>query len=174
MDLPLPSPTESDLTTSTASDIEYLMSSRPHREYIFPNDRIIVNWVPYKLLSSNIPYFSHTGAVTRIVTNALSDIGECKGLMSISTLFKCRNQKFACILDIYGTDSKCIKDHLLVHFRHVHATTDNETSLSIFTAPTIDTNYVMQIVKEIGVAESKINPDLFSDFETQITFEKDV
>lgn len=168
LNLPVPSLTEGYLTTPSTDNIAYMMSSKSYKEYLFPNDRIVVHWVPYKLLPSNIPFFSHNGAVTMIAANVLNDIGARKGLLSISKLHKCRKPMFYSILDIYGTDFSCLKDHFLFHLRKMHKVTDSEIAMRIYVEPSTDIDYAIQTVKDIGVSQCYMN-----SIDNYLVFERD-
>ena len=81
--------------------------------------------------------------------------------------------KFSSFIDIYGTDLKCLKDHLLFHFRHIHDITDNETTVRICYEPIIEDDYIIRIIKEIGIAECSINPKCLGK-QIHFVFERDV
>ena len=87
------------------------------RQYLFPEDRILVNSIPYRLMQSNIPIiFSNNKIIDMCM---YTDVSYCtdsyKGLLSIGTSYPVPRPSFAYNIELYGEDSDSIEKHVVCH-----------------------------------------------------------
>ncbi|CAC5426655.1 unnamed protein product [Mytilus coruscus] len=88
-----------------------VLISTDHKQYLFPEDEIVVEYVPYRLFKSNAPLI-----VSKRTTVVVSDLN-CpqRTLLSISNFWHAPvGMIFA--FNVYGCLSENIKKHLILHF----------------------------------------------------------
>lgn len=103
-------------------DISAIFSCTRTCRKLFPENRLVCNWMPFCLLESNIPF---------IMINSTSIIGsfnpDCV-LMTCETSYKCARGA-VCNINIYGNDFEHMDDHLT---KHIEQCKEKFTNQSIF------------------------------------------
>ena len=130
---------------------EYLTSTDV-KKYLFPEDRIIVDYVPFKLLSSNISLMRGPGDVTTIFSDVRILNNQHAGLLSFGTFYPVSGQnKFLCIIEMYGTDESSLKKHAAGHLKRIAQKADDITSIVMSVDRKISTEIVDEVFKEFAV-----------------------
>ncbi|CAC5390063.1 HISAT [Mytilus coruscus] len=88
-----------------------VLASTDHKHYLFPEDEIVADYVPYRAIKSNAPLI--VSIRTAVVVSDLS----CpqRTLLSISNCFQAPIG-MVFIFNVYGCLSENIKEHLILHF----------------------------------------------------------
>ena len=88
-------------------------------QYLFPEDRILVNSIPYRLMQSNIPIiFSNNKIIDMCM---YTDVSYCtdryKGLLSVGTSYPVPRPSFAYNIELYGEDNDSLEKHIVCHLK---------------------------------------------------------
>ncbi|KAK3595357.1 hypothetical protein CHS0354_008780, partial [Potamilus streckersoni] len=119
------------------------------RKYLFPEERIIVNWVPYRLLPSNIALLDEKNTVC--VSDVKVSDRIVSGLLSIGTFYTVRQPRYAYTLDIYGTNGNRVRYHLLFHLGFIANKLKDLACLSIVVDKQLDKQTLFDIIAEFGL-----------------------
>lgn len=144
------------LKLANDDDIIMYLSTDAIKQYLFPKNRLIVNWVPYRDIVTNIPLL-RSGKRTRICSDvSIREDGQVKGLLSFSTTTEYKNPTFACVLDIYGTDTTKLKDHVVSHILYAQdLTKGGATTFVVFVKPTFDMDVLGKVCGDVGLRRSE-------------------
>ena len=109
-------PLDKEIAEVTDSLLSTFISFSAIKQYLCPEERIIVDYLPCKLLESNTCFMKGP----EDFTTRLSDIqvvdDHCTGLLSFGTVYPCKeNTIFHCTLEIYGTDESSVRSHVKKH-----------------------------------------------------------
>ena len=140
------------------TDFNSLFSSPETCKYLFPHNTIVVDWVPLKLLPTNINYILSSTSLalaSRSPNCSWNDVSY--SLLTIGSYYMC----FNCIayqLDVYGTDVTQLHRHLLAHVENIVTLTANETCetawLEIYTDPDVDRSEVRSALCEMCLPQT--------------------
>ena len=71
-------------------------------------DRIVVAWVPHKMVPENMPLlFWHDNEM--LTDTTVDDTGNVKGLLTSLTAYPCSKPEYCLHLDVYGSDMNTLK-----------------------------------------------------------------
>ena len=149
-------PEDSDLqsvATITEVSEELLKSyiqSEEAKKYLFPHNRIIVNWIPYRLMTSNVPLMALSSSSTYMYTDVNITSGMYRGLLSVGTLYPTKEPSFLYNLDIYGKDLQSLRSHLVKHLVVLKEKTLGVTNVLLFADGGIPPEQVIEEFKELG------------------------
>ncbi|KAL3854204.1 hypothetical protein ACJMK2_013482 [Sinanodonta woodiana] len=119
------------------------------RKYLFPEDRIVINWIPYRLLPSNLALLECENTV------CVSDVQVCNrmvsGLLSIATFYTIRRPRYAYTLDLYGSDVSSVRHHLLYHLKFIANELKDLACLSIVVGKQLDKQKLFDVIAECGL-----------------------
>ncbi|XP_052796124.1 histidine N-acetyltransferase-like isoform X1 [Mya arenaria] len=119
--------------------------------YLFPAGRVIIDWVPFRLLPENFPVLeSFEGNKCRIFSS-MTPITPTNGLVTINTMYKTSQLKYHCNIDIYGTKVDSLKDHMLQNLTQIKEADCDTTSLIVYTPMDFDTEYLDKLFIEFGL-----------------------
>ena len=153
------------------------MESKEKSKYLFPHDRIIVNWVPFKLLKSNIPFMRGPNETTNMFSDVQTDhTNTYKGIVSTATFYPCPNPQNLCNLEIYGTNFQSLREHLVRHIMILQKQTKGVTHLLLFGHQGFPVEDAVKFFSEHGVSQyawcdSEHPKRMYSE---QILFERDL
>ncbi|KAL4217887.1 Hairy/enhancer-of-split with YRPW motif protein 1 [Mactra antiquata] len=137
------------------NEINSYFENENTRRYLFPKERLICSWVPYKLHSSNFPHMRRPQENKRIFSDVtVDDDGRVTGLFSLSSTFQCIDPTYLTDLDIHGTDVTSLKNHVLSHFNFVRTIVNGVVSVLIFIEHGFDMVKLKKVLEEIGLSES--------------------
>ena len=136
--------------------LEEFFSSPKYRQNLFPDNRIVVDWVPFKVSSSNIPLLRPPENTYLFLSNVKSNAHEpfVTGLLTVSTTFKAQDPPYACNLDIYGTDTSSLKEHIKKHICFIQQITNGTTSLLVFVESEIVSD-MMKVFSGLGLEQKE-------------------
>ena len=144
--------------------LEYLQP--PYCNHLFPEGRIIVDWVPFRLSSTNIPllkgrktvFYSdvticRAEKVDALNENQTAETYQVQGLLSASSIFRVQHDlDISCNLDIFGTDFRSIYEHIMFHLGRINDFGMERVNLRIFTTKGIREGYLMHsALEQIGM-----------------------
>lgn len=142
----------------TPSDEELItyFKSKTIKPYLFPMDRLIVDWVQFRLLKPNIPLMkkNHRARFYSDVTEG--ENGKVHGLLSISVTKRVQNPPYVCDLNIYGTDTETLFQHISVHVRSMMELSDGckNIKLAVLAEQEFDYETLEKVVAEVGLSKS--------------------
>lgn len=144
------------LKLPTDDDMKMYLSTDAVKHYLFPKNRLIVNWVPYRDIATNVPLL-RAGKRTMICSDVfIREDGHVNGLLSFSTTSQCREHTFVCMLDIYGTDTTKLRDHVVSHIIYSRdLTRDGATTFMVFVEPTFDMDVLEKVFGDVGLKRSE-------------------
>ncbi|KAL4219854.1 Hairy/enhancer-of-split with YRPW motif protein 1 [Mactra antiquata] len=106
-----------DLHIPSNEEMNTFFDSSILKSYLFPSNRVFVNWCPFQLISSNISLMKRYFRTQNLIYSdvKVDSINQAHGLLSISTTIRVKNPPFASHVFIYGTDAKTLKSHVCAH-----------------------------------------------------------
>ncbi|XP_045202043.2 uncharacterized protein LOC123555500 [Mercenaria mercenaria] len=127
--------------------------SPPYSNYLFPEGRVILDWVPFRFLQTNIPLLkgrntvfisdvAHAVETKSEKENSETDTHQetpvadnMQGLLSACTLIRTHHCfDVCCIVDMFGNDIRSLSDHIIVHLQRIHDTDLENINLIIVTS----------------------------------------
>ena len=107
---------ESDIATVSDEELATYLRSGSIKQYLFPKARVIADYIPCKLLESNIRFMKGPDDFTTRLSDVQSDGDHCAGLLSFGTVYLCKeNTILHCVLEIYGTSTSSFRKHVMKH-----------------------------------------------------------
>lgn len=122
---------------------------------LFPDNRIVVDWVPYRVTSSNISPMMEQGRV--FYCDGIGEVDKQSResvLFSIGTNFKPRLQNNAYSIDVYGARVKNLEKHLAVHLKTIADSSSEEINVILFTPSVISNEQLDKAFKTFGLQRS--------------------
>jgi len=158
------------LEDANASVLKEVFASKQLTKYLFPMDRIVVAWVPHKVIPENIPllFWNDNEMLTDVTVD---DTGNVKGLLTSLTSYPCSKPEYCLHLDVYGSDMTTLKWHLRQHLLRLSRSIQGSAFMYAFCEPSFDirTN-IDGILHELGM-DNNLTSDLSSVIPKQILFE---
>ncbi|XP_045200508.2 histidine N-acetyltransferase-like [Mercenaria mercenaria] len=137
-------------------NIPFEFLSSPYSNYLFPEGRVIVEWVPFRFQETNIPLFKgrNTVFVSDVMLNKTDTVqetdktakhqendsnlpqnaSEVQGLLSASTIYKEQNEiDLSCVLDIFGNDIGSLRNHIIWHLQRIETTGLEDIIVTVIT-----------------------------------------
>ena len=108
--------------------------------------------VPYRVMEANIPIIKEGNDVTEVFSD-VSHMNENlpSGLLSIGSLVAVPKPAFAYDLEIYGSDFKSMKAHIIKHLLRLKANTSEITSFVVFVDEEFPCDLVDTVMLELGI-----------------------
>ncbi|XP_045215484.1 uncharacterized protein LOC123565760 [Mercenaria mercenaria] len=165
------------LHSPSDADFKHFFSSPAIRNHLFPKERIIVDWVPYRLTEANVSLLRWSGERTKVLSDISVDTdGMVSGLLTFSTIIPVKRPAYSCNFNIYGTDTTTLKDHVISHMRYIRGTAVGVISLLVLVEPGFNMQVLEDVFKEIGIQRSdwrdSENPEIIYSY--QFLFEKEL
>ena len=139
------------IAVPTNEQMTEIISNDAARSYLFPKDRIIVDWVPYRAILANIPLFRWTPNRMKMLSDVSLSEEEQKGLLSICTTFATKDPPYASNMDIFGTDATSLKGHVVYHLRNIRQKTKGEVSLIVYVDKDFDMIELEHVIQSVGL-----------------------
>ena len=149
------------LEDAHASVLKELFATKQLRDYLFPMDRIVVAWVPHKVIPENIPllFWYDNEMLTDV---AVDDTGNVKGLLTSLTSYPCSKPEYCLHLDVYGSDMTTLKWHLRQHLLRLSRSIQGSVFMYAFCEPSFDIRTDIDgILHELGM-DNNLTSDLSS------------
>ncbi|XP_046545875.1 histidine N-acetyltransferase-like [Haliotis rubra] len=129
-DIERPGPTKTSyLEEVTSSTMTSLLEDEKIRDTLFPEGKMIINWVPLRLFTSNMKYIMTPD------TFALQSISDNfnVSLLTVGTSTECKLGLLYNI-DVFANDVTGLCHHIIRHFEHLKALTQKQIVLQIVTS----------------------------------------
>ena len=142
---------DSDVKLAPVSDHELTLyfKTLPFSDYLFPQNRIVVNAVPFKLLEGNISLIRKETIVG--FSDFKFESGKGLGLLSFGAIYKIQEPKYRYMLDIFGTDSSSLKAHIDHHMRVIHDKASEKTLVLVLVPEDFELSAVDEVFKDYGI-----------------------
>ncbi|XP_053404073.1 uncharacterized protein LOC123554430 isoform X2 [Mercenaria mercenaria] len=168
--------------------------SPPYSNYLFPEGRVILDWVPFRLLLANVPLFKGRNTVfytdiTTVETERKREINDeptqlktkhaiphpVQGLLSASTVFKAHHDlDLSCNLDVFGTDFRSLRDHIIFHLQRIDAIGLEKINLRVYTMKGVDASPLLDpFLRSLGV-ETLTRESTINQYIEQVIYEKEI
>ena len=134
---------------------EYITS---HSAYLFPEDRVIVDFEPYRLLASNFPFMSQPAGVTEAFTDVHTQSGKHKGLLSFSTSIRVPAFSTRLTIDVYGNDIDSFERHAQKHLSRLKQKTEDKAVVTLFVDETFPEEMVDEELHRYGATKDHSSP----------------
>jgi hypothetical protein len=158
-----------------------------YSNYLFPEGRFLVDWVPFRLLTAYIPLLkgrdtvfysditSETARVDDLKNGHTGETGRIQGLLSASTIFKAHHDlDLSCNLDIFGLDFRSIENHIIFHLQRIYDTGMDHVNLRVYTSKTAcDISLLHSTLEQFGI-QAVINGTRKEQYIEQVVYEKDI
>ena len=153
-------------TVAAVSDnllAEYIIS---HSAYLFPKGRIIIDFVSYLLLASNVPFM--TKPFTEVFSNIHFDSGRHKGLLSFGTSFKVPAFASRYTIDVYGSDTGSFEKHVQKHLSRLKQKAGGTCAVLVFADESFPVEIIEEVLQKYGVIKDRNSPRRQFLFEMQL------
>lgn len=134
-------------------EISNIFSSERDRKNLFPDDRFVIDWVPYRPILPNICFIINDRCL--ILGTKLGSLKTeiMFSLLSCGTFLRC-NAGFNYNCDIYGQDKTFLKDHIYYHLNNVQKRFSGQMRFVIYAYDNICPEYCDQIMLQFGFRRS--------------------
>jgi hypothetical protein len=141
-----------ELIVPTNEELTAFLSNDVIRSYLCREDRIVVDWVPYRPIPANVPLFRWAPNRMKIFSDiSLSKAQKVNGLLTVSTTFASKDPPFASNLDIFGTDVSSLRSHVVYHLRHIRKETEGAVSLLVLAEDDFDMGELDKVFQSVGL-----------------------
>ena len=134
---------------------EYITS---HDAYLFPEDRVIIDFEPYRLLASNVPFMSQPVGVTEAFTDVHTQSCKHKGLLSFGTLIRVPAFSTRLAVDIYGNDTNSFERHVQKHLSRLKQNTEDAAAMTLLVDETFPAEMVDEVLQRYGATTDHGSP----------------
>ena len=108
--------------------------------------------VPYRVMQANIPIMKEGNDVTEVFSDVShSNENLPSGLLSIGSLVAVPKPALAYDLEIYGSDYRSMKAHIIKHLLRLKANTSEITSFVVLVDDQYQCDLVDTVMLELGV-----------------------
>ena len=127
-----------DLSSTNKCKLETYICDDRLRQYLFPSNRLLLDYVPLRSVSQNLQLLK--GRNAEFFSNVQSNGNEVRGLLSAGSSYQCENPPQSYSVDIFGNDEGSLERHLLFHMDRAVKLTDGNICLQIF----VNKGYIAQ------------------------------
>ena len=162
------------LDVVTDAILSTYFASENIRSYLFPHERILVNSIPYRLLSNNIPLImDNYSGMTEIYSDVVACSSGCTGLLSVGTVYPVKQPTFAYNIEIYGDDSNRLEQHILRHLKRIIDITYGKISIHVVVDENVSKSTVDEVMLQYGVIKDTmgISPDTEEPIMKRVLYE---
>lgn len=163
--------TTKGLAAASADVLTTYIHSEALSKYLFPHGRVIVDFVPFRLIDSNVPFMTEPSKFLEVFSDVRTEADAYKGLLSFGSIYKVKAVPYKYSLDIYGTDCNSLKVHLVKHLMRMKQKATGTTAFVVTLNETFRSEIVEEILKQLGGTKAKDDPDS-GYFTQQFLFEK--
>ena len=134
--------------------------------YLFPHERILVNSIPYRLLSSNIPLIMKNSSITEIYSDVEVGDNGCTGLLSVGTVYPVKQPVFAYNIEMYGDDINSLEPHIFRHLKRMTQRTYGKISIHVVVDENMSHTTVDKVMMQCGVTKGSARLSTNAEEET--------
>ena len=113
---------------------------------------MIVDGVPYRMISANIQAMREPKAFTTIYSNIKHSDGVCAGLLSFGLVCPIPKPEYKYVIDLFGTDHSSLRTHIMRHLLRLKEKTKGVTALLVFVPKEFDILYLDAVLERFGVS----------------------
>ena len=139
------------LQAATEADISSYFSSEKIRTYLSAEGHMIIDMVPLRMIQSNIKYMTGPKGLTAIYTDLRIENDQCRGLLSFGTVFPVINPPFHYNLDIFGSDTSTLKEHIVRHLMFMQPKVTDVVGVLIMAQEDFDMQQLDKVFEDFGV-----------------------
>ena len=126
--------------------------------YLFPEDRVIIDFEPYRLLASNVPLINQPAGVREVFTDVHIQSGKHKGLLSFGTSIRVPAFSTRLTIDVYGNDTDSFERHVLKHLSRLKHKTEDTAAATLFVDETFPVEMVDEVLQRYGATKDHSSP----------------
>lgn len=131
-----------------STDLKNILSNPELCRLWFPDERMMVSWVPYRLMSENVDVIMKPNMY--IVADQ-SDTSTGRGLMSAGGSYIISGSLLY-YLDIYGTNTTTLSNHVAAHMQHIMNMNVKNVNLITYAHPTIPSKELADTMNLFGLS----------------------
>lgn len=125
--------------------LKKIFSSEDLCKVWFPEDRIVLSWVPYQLVESNIEHITgHKANILADYQTMTDDKMSKPGLLTLGGPYKCPTSLLYFIA-VCGTDPSTLANHVATHLRHAMQLTSGDITLHFY----FETRFPISVLDEV-------------------------
>ena len=143
------------LESVTDQKLSVYLASNLVQEYLWPERRMIVDMVPLRTIESNITYMRGPEDFTAIFSDIRIENDKCSGLLSFGTVFKVQKHPYHMNLDIFGSDTRTLTEHIVRHLLVLKSKVKGEVAVLAMVQEDYDMEKLDSVFNSFGV-ERKI------------------
>lgn len=135
----------SDVEEISQQDLGNIFQHELLRE-IFPDERILTNWIPYECLTSNIQFICNERC-TIFGTNVKKIENADQSLLTFGHYCRLPSTLYYSI-DVYGQNISVLPDHIIAHLKTLKLSSHNELTLALSYHDTVLNKYICDKITE--------------------------
>ena len=147
--------------------VEYI-TAQTTANYLFPQDRVIINFVPYRLIASNVSLTNYFEAFTQVFTDVHTQCGKQRGLISFGTSYKVPAFSCSYNINIYGNDMNSFERHVQKHLSRLKQKTVDRAAVTLFVDETFPGEMIDEVLQKYGATKAHNSPRRQLLFEMQL------
>ena len=156
------------VTVADDSLLREYITSHSAAKYLFPENRVIVDFMPYRLVTSNVPLMSQAAGFTEVFTDVRFESGKQKGLLSFGTSFKVPAFSSRYNIDVYGDDTGSFERHVQKHLSRLKQKVDGTSAVLVFVEESFPAEVVDEVLQRYGATKDNSSPRHQFLFEMQV------
>ena len=137
-----------------ASDLATIFRSKTLSKRLFPDDRCLINWAPFRIMAENAQQIASKRAY--ILHSSISPDTVSTTLLTIADYFRCK-VGLAYTLNIYGSDIRLLKDHLIGHIKRCIQVTKGIVHFEIHVHPSFPVDALDNCLQGLGIKRKSFN-----------------
>ena len=132
-------------------------STEAIKNYLFPEGRMLVNTVPYRLMRENIPLIMDKSGFTEILSDVVlgNNNNKCTGLLTVGTIYPVKRPKFAYNIEIYGDCVISLDAHIACHLERIANKAYGRVSIHVVVGDKVSRTQVDKVMLQYGVVTDK-------------------
>lgn len=139
------------LQTVSGETLSTYFKSREISSYLSQQGYMIIDMVPLKMTDSNIPFMNGPKGYTTCVSDIRVKDGKCSGLLSFGTTFTIQRPPVHCNLDIFGTDTRTLKEHIIRHLTVIRSKFEGVIGVLVLVQEDFDLQKLDSVFQKFGV-----------------------
>ena len=140
-----------ELRTVIEADISTYFSSEKTKDYISAEGHMIIDMVPLRMMPSNIPYMTGPKGFTAVYSDIRIEDDQCRGLLSFGTVFPVKKPPFHYNLDIFGSDTLTLKEHIVRHLMFMRPKITGVVGILAMVQEDFDMQHLDKVFEDFGV-----------------------
>ena len=142
--------------------------------HLFPSDRIIVNFVPFRLIDTNIQFMRGPMKFTKVFSDIRTTSDGYEGLLSFGILYEVQVVPYRYEINMFGSDLRSFKAHVVKHLERLKDTAHGSSHVVVALDERFPPDMVKSVFKDLGGLQQK-HPTIKSPgpyYAVQYLFEK--